>query len=196
VAGTLNLDWVIMLVAPELAGKPDLFLKITEIAASSPPGANGVTYLPYLSESGIIAPVADPTARAQFSGLHAGHNRADIIRSVYEGVAFALAELVDLLATSDDIPITLTGGGSRSSLWCQIIADVTRRAIAVPDGFEMGARGAALLAATSLGHFDSVVSASDAMAGRGTRFAPAPDAEELWATPRARYAARRERLLA
>lgn len=195
VAGTLNLDWIIQLVASEIANDPDVFAQITEMVADISPGANGITYVPYLSQSGIIAPVADPFARAQFSGLHAGHNRTELIRAVYEGVAFAVADLVDLLGSTDTKPIILTGGGSNSGFWCQMIADVTGRSIIVPAGTEFGARGAALLAATSLNHFDSVVSASKAVNSEGTRYTPALDAEESWAAARAQFTACRDRLL-
>lgn len=195
VAGTLNLDWIIKLLAPELADKPHLFTQVTSLAEASPPGANGITYLPYLSESGIIAPVADPQARAQFSGMHAGHDRNDIIRAVYEGVAFALADLIELLESPDTVPVTLTGGGSRSALWCQMIADITRRPIIIPATTEFGAKGAALLAATALGHFDSVVAASAVNNIDATQYTPAHNAEEIWHTPRERYTASRHRLL-
>lgn len=196
VAGTLNLDWALNLMAPDLAGDPERFAKVTAMAEAVPPGANGVTYLPYLSESGIIAPVADPHARAQFCGLHAGHGRADMIRAVFEGVAFAFADLVDLLSIAPATPITLTGGGSRSALWCRMIADVTGRSVIVPGETEFGARGAALLAATALGRFDSVTAASRAVAGSvNARHDPAPGAGEAWREPRARFAQARDRLL-
>lgn len=195
VAGTLNLDWTLMLVAPDLAGEPDLFARVTAMAEDVPPGANGVTYLPYLSESGIIAPVADANARAQFCGLHAGHGRPDLIRAVYEGVAFALADLIDLLALPENEQLTLTGGGSRSPLWCDIIAGVTERTVVVPEGSEFGARGAALLAATALGHHASVTAASCAMRGNHRLHRPTSDAAARWAEPRARFAAYRDRLL-
>lgn len=195
VAGTLNLDWTLKLVAPDLADEADPFARVTAMAERVPPGANGVTFLPYLSESGIIAPVADPHARAQFCGLHAGHGRSDLIRAVYEGVAFALADLIDLLDLSDGEPVRLTGGGSRSALWRAIIADVTGRTILVPHGSEFGARGAALLAATALGRHQSVADASKAMGGAGVRQDPRPDAAHVWAEPRARFIACRNRLL-
>lgn len=196
VAGTLNLDWIINLVAPELAEQTNCFAQITEIALASPPGANGITYLPYLSKSGIIAPVADAFARAQFSGLHSGHNRADMIRCVYEGVAFALADLVDLLNPHDGAPITLTGGGSRSAFWCQMIADITGRSIVVPAETEFGARGAALLAATALGQFDGIVSASAVITTGETRYTPATGDQQALSKARDRFTLCRDRLLA
>lgn len=195
VAGTLNLDWTLKLVAPDLKDDPNRFSKVNTMIANTPIGANGVTYLPYLSESGIIAPIADPHARAQFCGLHAGHDRADIVRAVYEGVAFAIADLVDLLSIEPDTPITLTGGGSHSEVWCQIIADVTGRPILVPEGSEFGAKGAALLAATAIGTFASVTEASRAASATGTLTQPKTASHQSWVEARDRFAKHRDALL-
>lgn len=195
VAGTLNLDWAVDLLVPDLKGAPDLFVRITEMVDAVPPGANGVTYLPYLSESGIIAPVADARTRAQFCGLHAGHGRSEMLRAVYEGVAFAVGDLIAMLALPPGAPVTLTGGGSQSALWCQMIADVVERRIIVPEGSEFGAKGAALLAATALGHFPSVTVASQATARPSHVYEPTPSAAAIWAEPRARFAGYRDRLL-
>lgn len=195
VAGTLNLDWTLKLIAPDLKGAPDRFAQVNAMVASVPIGSNGVTYLPYLSESGIIAPVADPHARAQFCGLHAGHDRGDMLRAVYEGVAFAIADLVDLLSIDPDTPVTLTGGGSHSAVWCQMIADVTGRSILVPEGSEFGAKGAALLAATAFGTFPSVTEASQATLTTGTLTRPKTTSHQSWADARERFVQFRDALL-
>ncbi len=196
VAGTLNLDWALELVAPELRDDPHRFAKVNAMVAAVPPGAHGVTYLPYLSASGIIAPVVDAGARAQFAGLHCGHDKADLLRAVYEGVAFAIGDLVQLLDIAPGTEIVLAGGGSRSTTWVQIIADVTGRSIIVPDKAEFGARGSALLAATALGAFPNVADASQAMVVRGkscTTFKP--ENEDPWTVPRTRFRQFRDRLL-
>ncbi len=195
VAGTLNLDWVSALLCPEWADAPDRWARITALAASVPVGARGVTYLPYLSESGIIAPVADPTARAGFGGLTPAIGRAEMIRAVYEGVACSIADLCDLLGRSAAGPIVLTGGGGRSALWCQMIADLTGREVTVPDGAEFGARGAALLAATAMGRFASVKEASAAMRGGGQAYRPSGTGQADHAALRAAYGRARDRLL-
>lgn len=195
VAGTLNLDWTLKLVAPDLKGAPDRFAQVNAMVASVPIGSNGVTYLPYLSESGIIAPVADPHARAQFCGLHAGHDRADMLRAVYEGVAFAITDLVDLLSIDPDTPITLTGGGSHSAIWCQMIADATGRFILVPEGSEFGAKGAALLAATAFGTFASVTEASQTTLTTGTLTRPKTTSHQSWEDARGRFVRFRDALL-
>jgi sugar (pentulose or hexulose) kinase len=194
VAGTLNLDWAVALLCPELAGQEGAFDRIAAMAASEPIGAGGLTYLPYLSESGIIAPVVDPAARAQFAGLTPAHGRGSLLRAVYEGVAFALADLCDLLDPPDGAPITLTGGGGRSVFWCDMIAEVTGREVVVPDGHEFGARGAALLSATGLGVFPSVVAASASVSRAGRRHVSSRQ-DTAWRDARALYCERRDQLL-
>lgn len=195
VAGTLNLDWAMALLCPEWAGQADRFDRLAALVAAEPVGARGVTYLPYLSESGIIAPVVDATARAQFAGLAPGHGRASLLRAVHEGVAFAIADLAALLGLPEGAAVTLTGGGGRSVLWCDMIAEVLGRPVEVPEGDEFGARGAALLAAVALGRFGSVAEASAAVAGQGRRHLPRGADTAAWAAARARYGAARDRLL-
>jgi sugar (pentulose or hexulose) kinase len=195
VAGTLNLDWAAGLLFAELAGAPDALAQVGAIAEAQPVGAHGVVYLPYLSESGIIAPVADARARAQFAGLVPAHGRAAMIRAVYEGVAFSIADLCDLLAPPQGCSMVLTGGGARSAFWCRMIAEVTGRTVVVPEGAEFGARGAALLAAVALGRFSSVAAASASVAGGGAEYPPQGADAAAWDAARAAYVEARDRAL-
>lgn len=195
VAGTLNLDWAIALLCPDLTGAPDLYARVTALAQAAPPGALGATYLPYLSESGIIAPVADPAARAQFAGLSPVHGRAHLLRAVFEGVAFSIADLCDRLGAPADAPIVLTGGGGKSAFWCDLIATATGRRVTVPEGAEFGARGAALLAATALGRFASVAAASASVAGGGRDHLPDVRMADALADARIRFDMHRRHLI-
>jgi sugar (pentulose or hexulose) kinase len=195
VAGTLNLDWAAGLLFPHFAGRGDILALVEPLAAAQPVGARGVVYLPYLSESGIIAPVADAAARAQFAGLTPAHGREAMIRAVYEGVAFSIADLCDLLAPPLATPLVLTGGGARSDFWCRMIAEVTGREVIVPEGSEFGARGAALLAATALGRFPSVAAASAAVSRNGRTFEPEGTARGAWDAARTRFRDARDRAL-
>jgi sugar (pentulose or hexulose) kinase len=195
VAGTLNLDWAAGLLFPHLAGKGDLLARVGAVAEAQPVGSQGVVYLPYLSESGIIAPVASAAARAQFAGLTPAHGREAMIRAVYEGVAFSIADLCALLAPPDGAPLVLTGGGARSRFWCGMIAEVTGREVVVPEGSEFGARGAALLVATALGHFSSVVAASASVSGGGSAFRPTGADATAWQAARGRFREARDRAL-
>jgi len=201
VAGTLNLDWALETLAPDLAEEPDHYDQITALARAVPAGADGLTYLPYLSESGIIAPRLAPQARAQFCALTPRHGRGAMFRAVFEGVAFSLKDLLDKLNFhehgADNTPIILTGGGGRNPFWMQMMADVLEHPIYIPDPIQFGARGAALLAATAAGEFVSIVQASQATNSRktGKIYQPQPVNKTHYDQAYARYETYRDRLL-
>jgi len=162
VSGTTSLDWAIEQFAQkekaEAASTEQLFSQIENLARQSVPGSRGVIYLPYLSTQGIIAPIVEPAARADFFGLANDHTRADLIRAVYEGLALSIRDGYDVIP-ANITDIRLSGGASKSSFFCQMIADVTGKCILVPSGNEFGAKGAALLAAVGIGWFDSITNA-------------------------------------
>ncbi len=194
VAGTLNLDWAIGVLAPDLADKPDCYEQVQKCAEAVPIGSNGVVYLPYLSESGIIAPVVDVHARAQFAGLTPAHGRNEMLRAVYEGVAFAIRDLVERLGF-DGPEIRLTGGGGQSRFWAQMVADVLDRDVVVPNASEFGAKGAALILATALGDFPDIRAAAFPEDGAPRRHRPDKTASAAYAKARERFLAARAGLI-
>lgn len=120
-------------------------------------------FLPYLS--GERTPHADPGSSGSFHGLTHAHGRADLSYAVIEGVAFAFADGMQALREAGSHPASLLaiGGGSRSDVWLQLLADVLQLPMHRPAGAEVGpALGAARLALMSLGMTrDSVVTAPD-----------------------------------
>lgn len=194
VAGTLNLDWAVAALMPEAAGASDLYPVLEAAVSAIPVGSEAVVYLPYLSESGIVAPVVAPDARAGFHGLSPRHGRVHMLRAVYEGVALAFKDLLLTLEGAGD-EVLLTGGGARSAMWTQMIADATGKTIAVPAGTEFGARGAALLAATAVGDFRSIREASLVTRAMQRRQAPDPAKAAAWDAAFARYRSYRDRML-
>lgn len=159
VAGTTNIDWLLQTLCPDLAVGPDPYAALAALAAQASQGASGVVYVPYLSEVGIIAPQVAPAARGGFTGLMPRHGRPELVRAVYEGVAFAIRDCFSSIGHDIDT-IRLVGGGARSLFWRQLIADVVGRPVEVPAGQEFGCKGAAILAGTAIGWFSSVSSAS------------------------------------
>lgn len=159
VAGTTNLDWALTTLCSDMTGEADAYERLAALAATVPAGAHGAVYVPYLSEVGIIAPVVAPGARGGFAGLAPRHSRADMLRAVFEGVAYAIRDCFAATAQPFET-IRLVGGGARSALWRQMIADVLNSRVEVPAGREFGAKGAALLAATAIGWYPSVAAAS------------------------------------
>lgn len=133
--------------------------RMDALAATVPPGSNGVIFTPWLN--GERTPVDDHTIRAGWHNLSLGNNRADMIRAVLEGVAFNSRWLMGVVEKFVGRPfpwLNFIGGGANSDLWCQIHADVMDREIRqVEHPIRANARGAALLASVALGH----VSAND-----------------------------------
>ncbi|HPD14746.1 MAG TPA: FGGY family carbohydrate kinase [Planctomycetota bacterium] len=149
----------------ELLGQPGAegLRSLTELAQQAPPGAGGLLYLPYLQ--GERTPIWDPKARGSFFGLSTATTRADLARSVLEGTAFALRQVVACLETVLGSPlaeIRSVGGGTRNPLWNQIKADVLGKRLAVLEFQETSALGAALLAAVGAGLCESFAAAARA----------------------------------
>ena len=120
---------------------------------TSETGPSPVLFHPYLS--GERTPHNYAGARGAFFGLSRAHDRREMTRAVVEGVAFALADAVDVLAGASARPSSLlaTGGGARSRQWLQIIAAVTQCPITVPGGSDYGAAlGAARLGQAAAGN--------------------------------------------
>jgi xylulokinase len=134
-----------------LIGGEDLVLLDDEAAAARPAE---VLCLPYFL--GEKSPIHDPDLRGVFAGLHLGHARADLYRSVLEAIAFGFRHHVDVFS---DIGIPLhrvmiTNGGSKSRLWKQIHADVLGIEMRPVRGHPGASLGAAVIAAIGIGALD------------------------------------------
>lgn len=133
----------------------NLYEVMGEEAAASPVGANGVFFHPYLQ--GERCPYWDANLRASFTGVSISTTRGDFSRALMEGVAFSLR---DCFRTLEEMRlpakrIFLIGGGARSPLWSEIVANVFNREVAVPTPGD-ASFGACLLAGTGIGVFSDV----------------------------------------
>lgn len=149
-------------------------------AAEVPPGVEGLVFLPYLT--GERTPHADPHARGAFVGLTLRHGRGHLIRAVMEGVALGLRDSLELMRGLG-LPVTQvrsSGGGARSALWRQILADVFAADVVTVTATEGAAFGAALLAGVGAGVFASVEAACEATIGIGDHTAPDPSRATLY----------------
>jgi xylulokinase len=147
-------------------------------AAGAPPGADGLVFLPYLT--GERTPHPDPYARGAFVGLTVRHERRHLTRAVLEGVAFGLKDGLDLMVeagTPAPNQVRASGGGVRSELWRQILADVLGAEIVTVGTEEGAAYGAALLAAVGAGWFPSVEEACDQLVGVTPAAEPSSDTD-------------------
>lgn len=169
-----SLQWYKDTLAPHEA-----FEVLLAEAADIEPGAEGLYFLPYLS--GERTPHPDPTARGAFIGLTSRHTRGHLTRAVLEGVAFGLKDSFTLIAensTSQDLQVRISGGGAKSPVWQQIIADILGTPLVNVQTTEGAAYGAALLAAVGVGQHESVSAACAQAVMLGAVVQPSAQANE------------------
>lgn len=164
--GTPNLDWV-----RDSLGLSDRgWSELERLARTATDGSGGVVYLPYGSPSGERAPFVDSAASASWMGMSVTTTPAQLLRSVFEGLAFTVAESLDLLDAGDRVPVC--GGGARSDLLCQLLADVSGRTIVRTTDPEIGARGAATVALVAAGLADDLAAAVRVFPADTVEFTP------------------------
>lgn len=129
------------------------FDDLNKLAEAVSPGSSGLTFLPYLC--GSTMPKYDPEARGAFYGLTLEHTRGHCVRSIMEAVACMLRENLEYLKVSCT-EIRAMGGGAKSDLWCQIMADLCGKTIVTLKNDETACLGSAILAGTAAGIFESV----------------------------------------
>lgn len=157
-------------------GQSDVFTA----AAAAEPGSGGVVFAPHLL--GERAPLWDSVVRGWFIGLDASTGFAEASRAVLEGVAFSVRELLEAIEVAGGTParrIILSGGGSRSDTWCQILADILGRPVQRSRSVDTAVVGAATLASSCLTGDDPWV-AGARLAGTDSSFEPGPGSEQLY----------------
>ncbi|MBN2388584.1 MAG: FGGY-family carbohydrate kinase [Anaerolineales bacterium] len=133
---------------------PDVFQVFDRIAAKTPPGSHGLMYMPWIY--GERAPIDDRNARAALFNISLETTREDIVRAFLEGVALNARWLVgpaEKFMGHRLTQLNFVGGGAKSDVWSQILADVMNVSIRqLRDPIQANARGAAFIAAVGLGH--------------------------------------------
>ena len=142
--GTPNIDWMLENIA-----NTKNFNEIDKIIDSVPVGCGGVVYHPYISVAGERAPFYHPYARASFFGLSQVTTRDTLVRAVYEGITLSIRDCLQDVDRSGTI--YLAGGGAKSPVWAQMIADVIGMKVMIPEGKELGAKGVALMVGVQMG---------------------------------------------
>ena len=159
----------------------DAYEILLEGAKAVPVGSEGLLFLPYLT--GERTPHADPLARGAFVGLTLRHSKAHLVRAVLEGVAYGLRDSLELLrqtGVSDPEQVRLSGGGARSPLWRQILADILDIELVTVKVNEGAAYGAALLAAVGAGIYTSVEEACEATVCTSEQTLPLEEHQPLY----------------
>ncbi len=161
---------------------------LMEEASTAQPGSDGLIWLPYLM--GERTPILDALARGGWVGLTARHRRADLIRSLIEGVSYSQKDCLDII---EELGVNVTtvrasGGGAKSPFWRQILADVFDKRVTTLDTQEGSAYGAALLGMVGTGAFRSVEEACNTAIKETSVFEPSPS-QTIYAKGHAQYKA-------
>lgn len=155
-------------------GGGDAYEVLNGMVASIPAGAQGLIYLPYLA--GSVAPNFDANAKGGFLGLTFAHSTAHLARAVMEGVSFETRDILESFAAMGTPldEIRLSGGATKSPLWCQIQTDIYKRPTVALEEGECTVLGAALLGAMGAGVFGSMQEGVDQMVRVKATFEPNP----------------------
>lgn len=171
------------------------FAMLNAAAASVAPGARGLTFLPYLA--GERAPLWNPQARGALLGLSLDTSQADIMRAVFEGLAFSLSHITATMAQcgAGIKEVRLAGGLARNNLLAQIKADVLGVPMVRLTDHELTTLGLAVIASVALKAFPDTASASTCFVTTDRRFTPAADAVNAYDDARRRYLTSSQALL-
>lgn len=157
----------------ERAGDADqAFAHLDSQAAVVPPGAEGLIFLPFLA--GASFPQPDDRAKGIFYGVLLQHAKGHFVRAILEGVSYELKRILDHIAAEGVVvrEIRAMGGGTRSDLWLQIMADICQTTIRRMENEEATLRGAALLGAARCGQYGSLREAAETILLAGAVFGP------------------------
>ncbi len=147
-----SLQWYRDTLAPKIE-----FDELVQEATAVPAGSEGLFFLPYLT--GERTPYPDPFARGAWVGLTVRHTRPHLTRAVLEGVSFGIKDsftLIQEAGLGEIRQVRISGGGAKSPVWRQIMADILGVELVTVNTTEGAAFGAALLASVGAGRFESV----------------------------------------
>src|SRR5205809_5377167 len=167
----------------------DAYELLAKEAEGVSPGSDGLLFLPYLQ--GERTPHLDAYARGGWIGLTASHNRRHLVRAVLEGVAFSLKDCFAIIQEQglQLEQLRATGGGAKSSIWRQMIADILGVELVTTNATEGPAFGAALLAGVASGIYSSVPQACEITVRVVDRTEPRPELERIYTREYEKYRA-------
>lgn len=169
--GTFTVNWLV----ERLLGRkrsPEEIAQLEAEAALLEPGSAGLLLVPYWC--GVMNPFWNDAATGVVLGWHGGHRAAHVYRAILEGIAFEQRLHLEGVERATNTPIeeiVVLGGGSESSLWCQILADVLQKRVVRAESSEATALGAAQVAAIAHGLVgkDEAVARMTRLGARSTR---------------------------
>ena len=176
-----NLEWLRGII------KDNGYAELDRMVNAINPGEHSVIYLPFLYASN-----ENPLAKASFIGLGGHNTEADVVRAVFEGVAFSHKTHIDALLKSKDAPpekIRLAGGVVNSKVWTQMFADVINIPLEVVAQDELGAKGAAMAAGIGAGVYKDYADAAKKCVKVSETVLPDPVTAEIYKKKYVKYKA-------
>ncbi|MCR4425205.1 MAG: FGGY family carbohydrate kinase [Firmicutes bacterium] len=159
----------------------DAFVLVDQMASQASPGCDGLLYVP--PKPGDVAFDGSGHPVGSFIGVTERHGRKEFARAIMEGIAYILRTELRMLLEEGYEPFELMrfgGGGARSPLWCQIVADTTRLPVETVATEETGALGAAIMAAWGVGAFGSLQDAVESMVHVVRHYDPEPTSARIY----------------
>jgi erythritol kinase len=172
--GTLNSQWFVEQFygteGYDAQGRID-WKRIEAELEVIPVGSRGILYHPYIDPSGERAPFNNPTARAQFTGIHLNHDRKTILHAVFEGVVLSALDCYSRFPFTAK-EVRLTGGGANSTFWSQMFCDAIGSPVRHVLEKEAGCKGAMISAAIALGLYPSFEACLEKTIALGPEYRP------------------------
>jgi len=180
-SGAFLINWFVdQFVAQGKAVQAD-FEALESAATALPVGAEGLLVQPYFA--GSMDPHWDASARGVILGLSASHSPAHIYRAILEGITLDQAmrtQDMEVAASQHISHMVAIGGGAKSKLWTQMLADACGKQVHISATMEASALGAGMIAAYGAGWYNSIREAADAMCSETTIIEPNPQQQERY----------------
>lgn len=154
------------------------FLDIDNILQNLP--IDYLIFLPYLI--GERSPINDSHAKGAFFGLNLSHKRENLIKAILEGVCFSLKDCLEVVKTMNINckKAKIIGGGAKSKIWLQMLADVMNLEIVTVNTYDGAAFGSVILAMVGCGQYKDVKTACDSIIKEVDTYTPNPDAVKIY----------------
>lgn len=191
-AGAVTMDWWLSKLAPEtLSGSKQAFANIEAEVLAVPEGTTDLTFLPYFAPVGIQAPVKVPQARGTLLGLQSSVGRGELLRSIYEGMIYAMADCYQAFAEQPDV-VRLTGGGAQSNIWPGVLSNTLNLPVERVAVKESAALGVAVLAGVAVGLYSGLEDGVAQTVRTSERYEPQAQMHARHLEQRERFALARE----
>ena len=181
--GGVCFDWMRNNVTLGEGGEKLSYDTLNAETASRKAAEEGLFFYPFQG----IAGEGHRFRKASFTGLDMSHDRFHMARAIMEGVVFQTLWMMESFPKGDGGAIRLAGGASKSRVWSQMIADISGRAVRIPEVADLACVGAAVIAGWGSGLYADIEEGCRSLAVRTTEILPDPEKQAMYADAFAKY---------